>query len=747
MIIPQKTLNFVVCFFSKNVHQYMFNSFVSAVQHRLSYMILTTLLLMLGSIVTPLRGGSSDALFAQTSSSTTSPQSPSLASGSIIVQEPKVQWASKLVRVTSQLRNIGAYSAYQLLGKPNILSRAGETNPCSWASSKDNNKIPVSITDNLRVGFAVPVAARQVAVAENLNPGAITAIIVRGTSPQEFDTVYKALPRSLPANWRMLNVFFEPRLFKVSEVELVVNVGLAAGVNEIDAIALGTSLDTIKPEINLISGAQTTIAPENLGAGVNSPFDELFPIISPDGKTLYFCRKNYPGNYGPDKFEDIWYSEQQEDSTTHQLIWGTAKNIGPPLNNQHPNFLCGILPDANTMLVGNWYLANGGVKGGISMSYRTTEGWSMPVRQQILDYQVNKEVVNYSLAPDGKTLLMALDRNTSLGGMDLFVSFLQPNGKWSPPLNLGRDVNTASDETTVFLASDGMTIYFSSDGHNGFGNNDIFMSRRLDSTWQRWTEPQNLGGSINTPDWDGYFSLPASGEFAYFVSFKDPSTKSDIYRIAIPDALRPRPVTLMSGKVLDARTKQPIGAIIRYESLTTGREIGVARSDSLTGAYTISLPVGELYGFRAESDKYISINENIDLRNLQKYQEVKRDLRLVKLEKGQSVLVNNIFFDTGKWDLRPESDPELKRLVEILQRNPSMAIRIEGYTDNVGAKKTNLELSQKRAQAVFAYFTQLGIEQRRLSTKGYGADKPVASNKSEESRQQNRRVEFVIESE
>ncbi len=674
----------------------------------------------------------------------TSPSLP-LSSGTTTAQEPKVQWASKLVRITSQTRNIGAYSAFQLLGKPNILSRAGETNPCSWSSSKDNNKILVSITDNLRVGFAVPVAAKQVAVAENLNPGAISAIIVRGTSPQEFDTVYKAQPRSLPINWRMLNVFFEPPAFKVSEVELVVNVGLVAGANEIDAIALGTTRDTIKPEINLVAGVEAKISPENLGAGVNTSSDELFPIIAPNGKTLYFCRKNYPNNYGADKFEDIWYAEQEEDSTTHQLFWGTAKNIGQPLNNQHPNFLCGILPDGNTMLVGNVYLPNGGVRGGISMSYRTTEGWSQPVRQQIMDYQVNKDVVNYSLAPDGKTLLMALDRNTSIGGMDLFVSFLQPSGKWSPPLNLGYDVNTPGDETTVFLASDGITLYFSSDGHNGYGNNDIFMTRRTDSTWQHWTEPQNLGPSINTSDWDAYFSLPASGEFAYFVSYKDTFGKGDIYRIAIPDALRPRPVTLMSGRVVDARTKKPIGAIIRYESLTTGREIGIARSDSLTGAYTISLPVGELYGFRAEADQYISINENIDLRNLEKYQEVKRDLRLVKLEKGQSVLVNNIFFDTGKWDLRPESDPELKRIADVLLRNPSMSITIAGYTDNVGAKKANLDLSQKRAQAVFTYFVQLGIEQKRLLAKGFGAEKPATSNKSEEGRQQNRRVEFIID--
>ncbi|MCS6807691.1 MAG: OmpA family protein [Bacteroidota bacterium] len=659
--------------------------------------------------------------------------------------EPVVQWASKVIRVTSQLRSIGPYSAFQLLGKPNILSRAGETNPCSWASAKDNNRIPVSIIDHIRVEFTTPVTARQVAVAENLNPGAIIAILVRGSAPQEVDTVYTARPQQLAVSWRMLNVFFEPRPYKVGEVELILDVGMVPGLNEIDAIAIGTTKDTIKPDINLAPGAHVPVQPENLGNGVNSTSDELFPIIAPDGKTLYFCRKNHPENIGDEKLEDIWYSELEHDTTTHELRWGTAKNIGAPLNNRHPNFVCGILPDGNTLLVGNVYLPNGNAKDGISLSYRTRDGWSMPERQVIMDYQLNRATVNYSLAPDGKTLLMALDRNTSLGGMDLFVSFLQPNGTWSPPLNLGRDINTAGDETTVFLASDGMTLYFSSDGHNGYGSNDIFMSRRLDSTWQRWTEPQNLGPAINTPEWDAYFSLPASGEFAYFVSYRASSGKGDIYRIAFPDALRPRPVTLVSGRVLDARTKAPIGALIRYESLTTGREIGIARSDSLTGAYAISLPVGELYGFRAEADTYVSINENIDLRNLQKYQEIQRDLRLVKLAQGQSVTINNIFFDTGKWELRPESAPELRRIADLLQRNPSMSITIAGYTDNIGSKKANLELSHKRARAVMEYFIRLGIESHRLAVRGFGANNPVSSNQSEEGRQLNRRVEFIIE--
>ncbi|TAE29966.1 MAG: OmpA family protein [Candidatus Kapaibacterium sp.] len=677
---------------------------------------------------------------------TSSSDTPSGVPSQQVLHEPKVQWASRVVRVTSQKSNIGPYSSHQLLGKPNIFARAGVSNPCSWASGKDNNQIPVSITDNIRVGFDVPVPARQIAIAENFNPGAITAVIVRGTTPREMDTVYRAAPRAVPEAWRMLNIVFEARPYKVAEVELVLNVGLVQGINEIDAIALSTSTDTVKPEINTLKGLTNTTKPENLGKAVNSEYEEVFPIITTDGKTLYFCRKQHPDNFGVRREEDIWYAEITEDSLTHVVGWGVAKNIGAPLNNQYPNFVCGILPDGNTMLVGNVYLPNGSVTAGVSLSQKTTSGWGQPTRQYIQDYQVNKQLVNYSLASDGKTLLMALDRNTSLGGMDLFVSFMQSNGKWSPPLNLGREVNTAGDESTVFLASDGMTLYFSSDGHNGYGSNDIFMSRRLDSTWTRWTEPQNLGPSINSSDWDAYFSLPASGEFAYFVSEKNSLGGSDIFRIVVPEGLRPRPVVLISGRVLDARTKKPIGgAAIRYESLTTGRELGIAHSDSLTGRFQISLPVGELYGFRAEADRYVSVNENIDLRSLQKYQEVKRDLRLVQLEKGQSVVLNNIFFETGKWELKPESDPELRRVVDMMTRNPSLNITIAGFSDNVGSKKNNIELSRKRAEAVYKYLETLGIDRKRVLSKGFGEDKPVGTNDSEEGRQQNRRVEFIID--
>lgn len=665
--------------------------------------------------------------------------------------EPVVQWASSVVRVSSQLRSSGAYSAQQVLGKPNILSRPGETNPCSWASGKDVERFAASITDNLRVRFATPVTAQQVAIAENFNPGAVTAVIVYGVQPLQVDTVYRAQAKSTRETWRMLNITFDPRPFKVIEVELVLNVGFVAGQNEIDAIALGTSKEPIKAEINLVSDAPSTVAAENLGEAINSPYDEVLPVISPDGKTLYFCRKNHPDNLGAQKQDDIWFSELEITDEQGKLLdkprWGKAHNIGAPLNNSAPNSVCAILPDGNTMLVLNSYLPNGRMAPGVSLAYRTKSGWGLPEKQVIRDYQTLKPLVNYSLAADGKTLLMAHERTNSIGGIDLFVSFLQPDGSWSAPKNLGSDINTAADETTVFLASDGKTLYFSSNGHNGYGDNDIFISRRLDSSWTRWTEPQNLGPSINTPDWDGFFSLPASGEYAYFVSAKNSLGEGDIFRIPIPQALRPRPVVLISGRTLDPRTKKPIAALVRYELLANGKEIGIARSDSLTGRYSITLPAGENYGFRAEAEGYIAVSENIDLRNLTEYKEVARDLRLVPAVKGVAILLNNIFFETGKWELRTESEPELMRVVDLLKRNPAMTITIAGHTDNVGTKKNNTILAQRRAEAVATFLSEQGISTKRLSVKGFGSDKPIASNDNEEGRQQNRRVEFVIDSE
>ena len=219
---------------------------------------------------------------------------------------------------------------------------------------------------------------------------------------------------------------------------------------------------------------------ENLGPNVNSSYDEVGPVISPDGKTLYFDRPNHPENFGDD---DIWVSELQANGS-----WSLGRNIGAPLNNADNNFVSSVTPDGNTLLLGNVYNRDGSMGPGVSIVRRTRTGWGTPQALKIRNYYSTASTANYSLANDGKTLLMAIQRNDSYGEMDLYVSFLQPNNEWSEPMNLGPDINSTGYDRTPFLAADGVTLYFSSDGLGGYGSSDIFVSRRLDSTWQRWSK-------------------------------------------------------------------------------------------------------------------------------------------------------------------------------------------------------------------------------------------------------------------
>ncbi len=483
----------------------------------------------------------------------------------------------------------------------------------------------------------------------------------------------------------------------------------------------------------------TSDRPTNLGPMVNGPYDDILPVISPDGQTLYFCRSHDPENIGGAR-QDIWYSELQPDGS-----WGQAKNIGVPLNNRDNNYLCSITPDGNTALVGDGYSDARSKHRSVAISYRTAHGWSAPRSLQIENYYNNNRFGEFSLANDGKTLIMAIERQDSKGGKDLYVSFRNPDSTWTEPRNLGDVVNSLGHEATPFIASDNSSLYFASDGLGGFGAFDVFVTRRLDSTWTQWSTPENLGSSINSSGWDLYYTIPASGDFAYYVSYTNTYGAGDIFKIRLPENMRPKPVVLVRGRVLNKNTNEPIEADIAYEDLRTGKELGIARSTPGSGTYKIVLPAGARYGFRASADGYISVNENVDLTDIKVYTEIQRDLYLVPIEAGSVAQLNNIFFDYDKWDLRPESRYELNRFVEVLNKNPTLRIEIAGHTDSVGSDSYNDKLSDRRAKSVYDYLvTEGGISPTRMKSKGYGEKQPVASNSTPEGRQLNRRVEIVI---
>ena len=318
------------------------------------------------------------------------------------------------------------------------------------------------------------------------------------------------------------------------------------------------------------------------------------------------------------------------------------------------------------------------------------------------------------------------------------------DGRWTEPLNLGSDINTALEEGSPFLAPDDKTLYFSSDGYTGYGKHDIYISRRLDDTWTVWSEPENLGPLINSNEDDAFFNIPPTGEYGYFSrNFSENNT--DIFRFELPKEHQPDAVVTIKGVVYNTKTRRPMQARIIYESLPDGKEIGMIESDPLTGEYQLILPSGKMYGYLAEAEGFIAINANIDLKNTEVYDELSNDLYLVPIEKGAIVRLNNIFFDFDKYILIEESFPELIRTIEFLNKNEDIKISVEGHTDNIGTQKYNSTLSEKRAMAVVDYLVKGGIARDRMQPKGWGKSKPIASNDYEiDGRELNRRVNFRI---
>ncbi len=659
----------------------------------------------------------------------------------IIAKTQVVQWATKVIDVSSELTPV-QYSAQQILGKPNVLPAGGQ-NPNAWTPDKPKRK------EFIKVGFATPIQIQQIAIAESHNPTALFKIYTYDEAGREY-LIRSFSPIVIPLKSRMLTILMEKTPYKVTSVKLEFDGAALTDYFSIDAIAITDSNYPIVANIDIPDLLSKGLITERLDENVNSEFTELNPILTPDGKTLYFSRKNHPGNIGGvnDK-EDIWYSELGPDGK-----WTLAKNMGPQFNNEFPNFASAVssaTPDGKSvlMLLGNRYLENGKMLAGVSVSDNINGSWSNP--KPILienDYNYN-EKANYFMANTRKSLLMSIEREDSRGGRDMYVSFAKNDSVWSEPLNLGIIVNTSGEDTAPFLASDDKTLYFSSNGFSGFGGSDIYISRRLDDTWTNWTEPQNMGPDINSKLDDLFFNIPASSEFAYY-SRGMTEDNADIFRVKLPLYKSPEPVVLVKGKLIDSKTGKPIGAKIIYERLSDGKEVGITYSNPETGEYEIRLPGGQLYGFRAEADGHISESQNLDLRDMSKDTTVEHKditlapIEIARIEPQATIALNNIFFDFKKATLRPESFSELNRIVNLMKDNSEMTVEISGHTDATGPNDYNMWLSEWRAKAVATYLIQKSIEKERISVVFFGETKPADTNETKEGRGKNRRVEFKI---
>ncbi|MCF6242835.1 MAG: OmpA family protein [Bacteroidales bacterium] len=495
-----------------------------------------------------------------------------------------------------------------------------------------------------------------------------------------------------------------------------------------------------RERINLVKNINPNYKKKNLGKNINSKYSEIAPIISPDGKTLYVARQNHPQNIGAEKKYDVWYATRKKDGT-----WSSLKRMDAPINNDGDNLVISVSPDNNTLWLEGLYTSTGEFlsDAGISISHRTANGWSVPKQIVIQDFYNRNEYESYCPTVDRKVLIMSVERDDSYGEKDLYVSFRLPDGSYSKPMNMGTDLNTFFNEGTPFIASDNKTLYFYSYGHPGYGSADIFVSKRLDNSWRKWSKPQNLGPTINSNEWDTYYSIAAKGDYAYLVSAKNSYGAEDVFEIKMSEEAKPDPVVLLSGKVYDKKTKKPIRAKIIYEDLNTGAKLGEVKSNAKYGNYKIILPYGKRYGIRAEAIGYMAINEHIDLSKVSKYQEIKKYLYLVPIETGQTINLKNVQFKRSKAEFTQTSYPELNRLVQLMKQYPKMEIELSGHTDTRGKPDLLLKLSQKRVDAVKAYLVSHGINASRISGKGYGGTRPLGTG-SEAIEIKNRRVEFKI---
>jgi outer membrane protein OmpA-like peptidoglycan-associated protein/tetratricopeptide (TPR) repeat protein len=482
--------------------------------------------------------------------------------------------------------------------------------------------------------------------------------------------------------------------------------------------------------------------PQNLGENINSEFYEYHPQLTADEKTLIFTRRsNLVGG-------EISQNEMREDfyiSTNNAGVWDKAIGLGKPINTVGDEGAHCISPDGHYMYFTACGRSDGYGRCDIYFSERNGDAWSEPVN---LGATVNSRLwdAQPTISSDGNTLYFVSTRDGGFGGSDIWKTTKDKDGNWTAPLNLGATVNSSEDEQSPYIHPDNKTLYFSSKGHRGMGGFDIFMTKKVSKT--SWSEPVNLGYPLNTGADDYSFFVTADGAHAYFASDRpEGKGKQDIYRIDLYAAARPTPVTYVKGVVHDNETMKKLRASIELYDLSTAELVTSSVSDKITGEYLVCLPSGRNFALNVSREGYLFYSENFSLADADtaKVPEPFRlDVGLEPIKVGQSTVLKNIFFETAKAELKSDSRAELERIAIFLNANPDVKIEITGHTDNVGEKKYNLGLSDRRAQSVYNYLIANGISASRLSYKGYGDTKPVATNDTEGGRQLNRRTEMVI---
>jgi OmpA-OmpF porin, OOP family len=490
---------------------------------------------------------------------------------------------------------------------------------------------------------------------------------------------------------------------------------------------------------------------ENLGENVNTEIDELGPVISQDGKILYFIRSEFKPGKGI--VQDAWYSDLDITGYCNK-----AKKLNLPFQHDK-NTKCqvvSITSDGSVILAAVNKKDTLNEINGLYFTYKYTEGWDTPVKMNITNFGnfiSNTNTWGVHLARNGKVLFIYKSISKDTAFSEIFVSFLKNDTVWTEPVKISETVNRKSGTQgnfAPFLAPDEVTLFFASDRKGGYGSADIYLCKRLDNSWLHWSEPMNLGELVNSDKWEGYFLISPDGKHGYFASSDDAIGDNDIFRFKFEPSFLPKPVVVLTGKVSDLKNSELIPADITFESATDKTQKYYAKFNPDKKRFRLVVPGGIKYKFKFSSPGYENNIGFVNYSSITGYKEIKFDVGLKFKEKieiaeePEIITLDNVYFDFGKADVKSESYPELDKIVKLMFENPGIQIEISAHTDNVGSDDFNLTLSQARAESVLNYIVSNGIPINRLSAKGFGSSKPIADNNTEQGRQKNRRVEFKI---
>jgi OOP family OmpA-OmpF porin len=493
-----------------------------------------------------------------------------------------------------------------------------------------------------------------------------------------------------------------------------------------------------------------------LCAQLNSPYDEQAPVLTPDGSELYFTVARHPLNVsGTNDLGDIWVSHLVGNK------WSAPSLVHGTINNSAYNAVLGFSSDGQKMFLYGHYTFDGEHAGsqGISVSRRTGVGWTTPHNEVVPAFQNKSVATGGHITPDKTIFVFSADTGGTYGKEDIYVS-LHVGTLWTEPKNLGAVINTENRELSPWLSADTKTLYFASSASSP-DNFDVFSCERLDSTWTNWSPPKNLGAPINSNGRELFYST--FGNKIFYTSTFESDGLSDIKEVKPTevevepkkDSIRKKApieeeeevvlavkpdngLTKLFGKVTDSETGAAVAANIVFYGPNV---VFILASEA--GNYEAELLPKSLYSVRVECQGYFGYVAKINLTK-QKLREFEIDIKLRPISIGLSVNLQSVLFKQGTFEMLPESNDELDMVVDFLKYNPTVEIELEGHTEDAGGEEANLKLSQERVDVVKKYITASGISAKRVKGIGYGGANPVATNRNEEGRRQNRRVEFKV---